>query len=90
MAAGHGADMPYILTATFLSEGDEGRRRDITSQKTDQGDTHESTGTHVSVPLHAVSVYLLSNGVKCRQKASHIRLSTMTQGPTLQHLSGPL
>lgn len=61
LAVGHGVDMSYILTATFLSEGDEGRRRVITSQKTDQGDRHEGTGTHVSVSPLAASVYLLSS-----------------------------
>ena len=35
------SDTSDILTATLLSEGDEGHGRVITSQRTDQGHVHE-------------------------------------------------
>lgn len=37
------SDMSDTLTATLLSEGDEGRGRVITSRRTDQGGAHEGT-----------------------------------------------
>lgn len=43
--------MSDILTTTFLSEGDEGRRRVITSQESDQADTHEGTETCACVEM---------------------------------------
>ena len=60
LAVGYASDMSDILTATFLSKGDEGSGRLITSQRTNQGDTDEGTGTLVSVSgsLNAACVRL--------------------------------
>lgn len=62
------SDMSDTLTATLLSEGDEGRGRVITSQRTDQGGAHEGTDSlceYFSGSLIAARVYFFFKAVKC-------------------------